>query len=214
MIVSSNLRRSLNSVCGGAERHESPHLNLRSTFLSPVFLFTSHSLSSPSPSTSTMTATLSDPPIRTSLLLSLTTQGALLNELFSALPSASSDIPTLHASLVQSSAQLDALARDAEAHQRAWEKLLAQKREVEALERKVRNLIRELEGGRIELESMVDEGRRVSQGIEKSESGRLPAIWCKIPSDLRPSRRPSVIGPRARPCPHYQRAGVEPPGPR
>lgn len=118
-----------------------------------------------------MTATLSDPPIRTSLLLALTTQGALLNELFTALPSASSDVPALHASLVQSSAQLDALARDAEAHQRAWDKLLAQKREVEALERKLRALIRELEGGRIELEGMVDEGRRVSEGIEKSESG-------------------------------------------
>lgn len=120
-----------------------------------------------------MTATLSDPPIRTSLLLALTTQSALLNELFSALPSASSDIPALHASLVQSSVQLDALARDTEEHQRCWDKLLAQKREVEDLERKVRGLIRELEGGRTELESMVDEGRRVSEGIEKSENGEF-----------------------------------------
>lgn len=119
-----------------------------------------------------MTATLSDPPIRTSLLVALTTQGALLNELFAALPSASSNIPALHASLVQSSAQLDALAADAEEHQRAWAALLAQKWEVEGLERRVRGLLRELEGGRVELETLVDEGRRVSDSIALSEDGK------------------------------------------
>ncbi|BEJ15123.1 hypothetical protein CspHIS471_0408900 [Cutaneotrichosporon sp. HIS471] len=116
-----------------------------------------------------MTATLTDPPIRTSLLLALTTQGALLNELFTALPSSSSDIPALHASLVQSSAQLDALAADAEDHQRAWAALLVQKAEVEGLERRIRALLRELEGGRAELEALVDEGRRVSDSIALSE---------------------------------------------
>ncbi|GMK57129.1 hypothetical protein CspeluHIS016_0309690 [Cutaneotrichosporon spelunceum] len=116
-----------------------------------------------------MTATLTDPPIRTSLLLALTTQGALLNELFAALSSSSSDIPALHASLVQSSAQLDSLAADAEEHQRAWAALLAQKREVEGLEMRVRGLLRELEGGRVELETLVDEGRRVSKSIALSE---------------------------------------------
>ncbi|WOO81462.1 Mediator of RNA polymerase II transcription subunit 4 [Vanrija pseudolonga] len=116
-----------------------------------------------------MTLPLSDPPIRSALLLALSTQSALLNELFAALPSNSADVPALYGSLVQSSAALDGLARDAEEHQRRWARLQDKKREVEDLERKVRSLVRDLEGGRTELEAMVSEGERVRDNIDASE---------------------------------------------
>ncbi|TXT13710.1 hypothetical protein VHUM_01077 [Vanrija humicola] len=116
-----------------------------------------------------MTVPLSDTPIRSALLLALSTQSALLNELFAALPSNSAEVPALHASLVQSSAALDGLARDAEEHQRRWARLQDKKREVEDLERRVRALVRDLEGGRTELEAMVAEGERVRENIDASE---------------------------------------------
>lgn len=125
-----------------------------------------------------MAQPLTDPPMRTSLLLALTTQQTLLNELFTALPSAAADVPALHASLVQSASQLDALAKEAEEHQRKWGQLLAKQAEVSALEGRVRSLIKELEGGRIELEGMVDEGKKVAEGIDKSERGELQRARC------------------------------------
>lgn len=114
-----------------------------------------------------------DTPIRSSLLLALTTQSVLLSELFASLPTGGNDVPALHSSLVASAANLDALSREAEAHQVQWAALLAQKAQVEALERKVRGLVRELERERVELEEMVDEGRKIVQSMDKAESSAL-----------------------------------------
>ncbi|KAL1411149.1 hypothetical protein Q8F55_002099 [Vanrija albida] len=110
-----------------------------------------------------------DTPIRSALLLALSTQSALLTELFTALPTNAGDVPGLHASLLQSSAALDALSRGAEEHQRRWARLQDKKREVEDLERRVRSLVRDLEGGRTELEAMVAEGGVVRENIDASE---------------------------------------------
>lgn len=169
-----------------------------------------------------MTAPLSDPPIRTSLLLALTTQSALLTELFTALPSAVGDITGLYGSLVASATQLDSLARDAEAHQLAWMRLQAQKREVQDLEARVRGLVRELETGRVGLEAMVDEGRRIKEGIDASEKGewlfmRLK-LWlrvsCACTYTSRPCERSRTPRTRARLGSYHQRAGQLPPRPR
>ncbi len=126
----------------------------------------------------TMTQELVDPPIRSSLLLALTTQSALLQELFSSLPSGGHDAPTLHAALVQSSATLDGLAAQAEDHQRKWRELSIQKQQVADLESRIKLLVRELESGCGELESMVDEGHKLAESIDQSEICESPLSGC------------------------------------
>jgi hypothetical protein len=117
-----------------------------------------------------MSEPLNDTPIRSQLLLSLATQGALLQELFSSIPSR---VPVVPTALVQSSAALDALAAQAEEHQRRWAALASKKEEVEGLERRIRDIVRELEGNYQDLEAMVDEGKRLSESIDKSEICKL-----------------------------------------
>lgn len=74
----------------------------------------------------------------------------------------------LHSSLVSSVAQLDTLSAEVESHQAQWAALLAQKAEVEALERNVRSLVRDLQREKVELESMVEEGREIVKSIDKA----------------------------------------------
>ncbi|WVQ81396.1 hypothetical protein IAT38_003520 [Cryptococcus sp. DSM 104549] len=116
---------------------------------------------------------------RTSLLQNLTTQSFLLNHLFSLLaspPSASAaqsgqspNISQVHAALQLSALDLSALVKEVEVHQDAWRRLVEKRKEVEGLERRVRGLVRRLEEGRVELEEMVEKGKKVQADIERSE---------------------------------------------
>lgn len=120
-------------------------------------------------------STSATPPPRTLLLQNLTAQSQTLSLLFNHLASASPDPQTishLHTDLAHSSTELERLVKDVWEHQVAWNEFERKRKEVVGLEERVRGLLRGLEGGRRELEGMVEEGREFRESIEKSERGR------------------------------------------
>jgi mediator of RNA polymerase II transcription subunit 4 len=114
-------------------------------------------------------------PPRTLLLQNLTSQTHSLQTLFSSLSSPTPNptaLSTSLASIQTSSVELEHLVQEVWYHQIAWQELERKKAEVIGLEARVRGLLRGLEGGRRELEGMVEEGREVRKSIEQSERGR------------------------------------------
>ncbi|WVF65530.1 hypothetical protein IAT40_000258 [Kwoniella sp. CBS 6097] len=127
---------------------------------------------------------------RQSLLQNLSTQSILITQLFSLLsspppssttgPSTQSNFGTspnpsaqaieqIYAAIQLSTLDLSSLVKETYEHQAEWQRFLAKKKEVENLEKRVRGVMRRLEGSRGELEGMVEAGRAVRNDIEKSE---------------------------------------------
>ncbi|OCF79199.1 hypothetical protein I204_01146 [Kwoniella mangroviensis CBS 8886] len=136
----------------------------------------------PQPSSTPSSSSSSIPP-RQSLLQNLTTQSLLLTQLFTLLSSSPSStapnpgqgggIEQIYTALQLSTLDLSNLLRDTYTHQEEYKKLLDKKNNLENLEQRVRGLIRGLEHDRIELEQMVDNGKKVKKNIEQSEKNPI-----------------------------------------
>ncbi|KAK4687688.1 mediator of RNA polymerase II transcription subunit 4, partial [Tremellales sp. Uapishka_1] len=121
--------------------------------------------------TYTLSNTAAPPSIRSALLSNLSTQTTLLTQLFTTLsqPSSSStSLPSLYSSFQNTSADLSRLVEDVYDHQAKYRLMLEKKERVEALERRVRELLVSLEGDRSDLLGMVESSREVVKGIEKA----------------------------------------------
>ncbi|WVW79371.1 hypothetical protein I302_101339 [Kwoniella bestiolae CBS 10118] len=118
-------------------------------------------------------------PPRQSLLQNLTTQSLLLTQLFTLLSYSSSNTPQtqgieqIYTALQLSTLDLSNLLRETYTHQEEYQKLLDKKQNLEKLEGRVRGIIRVLEADRVELEGMVERGRKVREGIEQSEKNPI-----------------------------------------
>lgn len=108
-------------------------------------------------------------PPRTALLTNITEQTSLLHQLFTVLanpaPNAQSTnppgvaIPSLYADLQARTKELESITEGLWEHQRAWAEMKKKEGEVRALESQVKELISELEGGRRELEGLIQDGQ-------------------------------------------------------
>ncbi|WWC64012.1 uncharacterized protein I303_106618 [Kwoniella dejecticola CBS 10117] len=125
-----------------------------------------------SASSSSSSSSTSLPP-RQALLRNLTTQSVLLSQLFTILSASSatqnSNIQQIYTGLQLSTLDLSNLVKDAYAHQAEYAKLLEKRARVEQLEGRVRGLIKGLENDRLELERLVEGGKKIKEGIEQSE---------------------------------------------
>ena len=125
-------------------------------------------------------STPSRPP-RELLLANLSTQSNLVNQIFTIISNPPAPQPTLSSShpvaqlYTSIGASVDELAGIVDGvweHQSAWRNLERLKDQVRSLDRNVREVIGELEKGRIELESMVEEGRKVKESIDRAQNGK------------------------------------------
>ncbi len=72
-------------------------------------------------------------------------------------------------------------------HQLAWSELVKKRRQVELLEGRVRELVRELEKGRGELEVLIADGKDGLESMERSERCKFDPIPDVCLDGLRPS---------------------------
>ncbi|RXK36781.1 hypothetical protein M231_05942 [Tremella mesenterica] len=117
-----------------------------------------------------------EPPIRNSLLKNLTTQTTLLTQLFTQLGTSTPQTATvqnIHAQLCSSTDDLARLTRDLEKHQQVWNSVLIAQERVEGLEKKVREICKELEKGSRELDEMVWSAKVNVENIKRSEKNPL-----------------------------------------
>ncbi|WWC91200.1 uncharacterized protein L201_006142 [Kwoniella dendrophila CBS 6074] len=154
----------------------------------------------PNAEASTSTSTLIPP--RQALLQNITTQSILINQLFTLLGSSSSSsslsgtnntglpsqgssgvqngniggmggVEQIYHSLQLSTVDLSNLLKYTYKHQEEYKKVIEKKEKVELLEKKVRNLIKNLENDRIDLEELVENGKKVKSNIEQSEKNSI-----------------------------------------
>jgi hypothetical protein len=110
-------------------------------------------------------------PPRTRLLLNLSAQSQLLDQVFTTLSSPTStntsQLPNLHQLLQETTNDLLSLRKDVAAHQEVWARIEKKKKGVVDLERRSRGLMRALKVESEELAVMVKEGREIMESVDK-----------------------------------------------
>lgn len=142
-------------------------------------------------------------PIQAALSINISTQTALLPQLFSAISNGASgagpsstkqSVTQVFAELARLDNELAVLMERARKHQQRWSRMEELKRETINVESKVRDTLLVLEDGRRDLEMVLRDAKNVVSSIELAEKSELLPIsqdsWISADNLLRPSRRP------------------------
>ncbi|WWC73084.1 uncharacterized protein I206_107049 [Kwoniella pini CBS 10737] len=142
-------------------------------------------------------------PPRQALLQNLTTQSILLSQLFNIFSNNlnlnsndnnnnnnnniiqnNNNIEQIYTGLKLSTLDLSNLIKDSNKHQKEYLNLIFKKKKIEILENKIKFLIKNLENGRLQLENMIEIGKKMKISIEQSEKNII-----QVPSLLAQSQR-------------------------